>query len=190
MHDPALLQRQLSQINVDAHLVQPGSSLSPSNENDKGNGAAGSPSREGARVASFELHAVEPDPAQAHADGGAQRVYRATWQPNVAGVLDLRIAEPALAGLDLHRHLEVVAPDDELRQPQPDHARLVRLAEQTGGAVVPLNDLARLRELVPNRDRRIANDVSEPLWNSSLVLIVFLGLLTLEWSVRKAIRLV
>lgn len=180
LRDPALLERDLPRIALDAHRA--------STEDRR----VGEVEADAPRVDRFELRPVETEDTFDADDPAAvpRRVYRATWQPTASGLLELRANEPALAGLDLSRQVEVVAPDDELRRPQPDHDRLARLAEQTGGAVIELDELHRLAELVPNRERRLPTDVSEPIGNSALALILILGLLTLEWVLRKVIRLV
>ncbi|MEE9212672.1 MAG: hypothetical protein V3U29_08470 [Phycisphaeraceae bacterium] len=118
------------------------------------------------------------------------RSYKAQWRPGTPGSLVLRVVEPGLSELNITRAVEVLRRDDELRQPMPDHARLEALANQTGGQVVRLNELDRLVSLVPNRARRTPNDIREPLWDSSLALVIVVVLLTAEWVCRKVIRLV
>ncbi|HEX7011071.1 MAG TPA: hypothetical protein VF184_13900, partial [Phycisphaeraceae bacterium] len=122
-------------------------------------------------------------------EDGPPRTYRAIWRPGSAGPRVLRVAEPVLADLGIHQAVQVVAPDDEWRQTQPDHARLAQLAQQTGGQVVSLDQLDRLTELVPNRARKTPDDIREPLSHSPLALALMLGLLGGEWVGRKAIRL-
>jgi hypothetical protein len=122
--------------------------------------------------------------------GEVRRVgYRAVWRPMTVGDLLLSVTDPALADLGLTQPLRVSAVDDEMTNPRSDHARLTALAEQTAGAVVPLDELDRLKTLVPNRARITATDIREPLWASALALMVLGALLTLEWVVRRAIRL-
>lgn len=116
--------------------------------------------------------------------------WQTTWRPTAGGEFELRVVEPALDALGLAQSLSVISPDDELRQPQTDHPRLAALAAQTGGAVVPLEELDQLIELAPNRARRTAVDVREPLWHSPLAFGMALVLLTGEWVGRKMIRLV
>lgn len=115
--------------------------------------------------------------------------YRAVWRPSSVGNLLLSVTDPALADLGLVQALRVSASDDEMSNPRSDHARLTALAEQTAGAVVPLNELGRLKALVPNRARITETDIREPLWASALSLIVLGVLFTLEWVLRRAIRL-
>ena len=119
-----------------------------------------------------------------------RRVYRAVWRPTTPGGVTLRVTEAALEPLGLSRPVEVVAPDDEMRQVAPDHARLIALAQATGGEVVPLDELRRLLPAVPNLAEKVAIDTKESLWNSWLAMVVVLGLMSTEWIVRKVIWLV
>lgn len=170
LDDPALIGRDLDKITVDVF-----DGTEP----------------EAKPIDRIELRPVtdtEVDPELG--DTRVRQTFRATWRARHAGRLDLRVAEGALSDVDLRQPIEVIAPDDEWRRPQADHARLTALAEETGGAVVPLNELTRLEELVPNRARRTPDDLREPIWNSTLALILVVGLITAEWIVRKVIRLV
>ncbi len=115
--------------------------------------------------------------------------YRAVWRPTTTGELLLSVTDPALAELGLVQALRVSSADDELADARGDHARLRALAQETSGAVVPLDELGRLTELVPNRARITETDIREPLWASALSLIVLIVLFTLEWAVRRVIRL-
>lgn len=76
--------------------------------------------------------------------------------------------------------------DLEARQPQADHDLLERLAADTGGQVIELDRLTKVIETIPDRSVRTPDDVTEPLWDSRLALIIFAALLTVEWSLRKA----
>jgi len=170
LEDPALIARELERITVDVF---------------------DGPDADADRIDRLELRPVTDTEADPELGGEKTRqTFRATWRATTPGRLDLRVTEGALLAFDLRQPIEVIAPDDEWRQPQADHARLAALAEQTGGAVVPLHELARLEQLVPNRARRIPDDLREPIWNSVLALIVILTLLTVEWIARKLIRLV
>ncbi len=142
--------------------------------------------RQAGSPADQQIDAAPSDPgAQDH----VRTLYRAVWKPTAAGRLDLRVTEPSLDALDLTAGVDVIHPDDELRHPMPDHDRLRALSEQTSGRVVPLSRLHELPAMIPNRARRVPDDISEPLWNSPLALIVVVSLLTVEWVGRKVIRL-
>jgi hypothetical protein len=129
------------------------------------------------------------DPGGAVPDAPVRTRYRAVWRPGVAGAMVLSVSDPALGDLGLVQTVRVEAPDDEMLNPRTDHARLRALAEQTGGAVVPLDGLDRLLGLVPNRARITPTDIREPLWASAMSMIVLLVLLAGEWALRRAIRL-
>lgn len=167
--DTALLERQLPKVDIVVTSV----------------GGDGEP-----------IDLLELRPAGAMETSGDQtqtpgrRMWSATWQPTVAGEMLLRVNDPALDDLNLTAAIEVIASDDELRQPAPDHERLVALAGQTDGRVVALEALAELPAMVPNRARMTPDDTREPLWHSPLALGALLVLLTLEWIGRKWIRLV
>lgn len=123
--------------------------------------------------------------------GGApnSRDYEAIWRTSASGDLLLRVTEPSMADQNIVQAIEVIRPDDELRQTAADHARLTALANDTGGKVIALDKLDDLSKVVPNRAKRTPSDVREPLWNSPLALTLVTLLLTLEWLGRKWIRL-
>ncbi len=167
LSDPLLINRGLSRIGVSVRR-------------------ASAPT--GQVVDSLELLPI--DSVEGAAPGAPRRVgYRAIWRPTSAGTRVLTVTEPALAELGLVQTVRVTAADDEMLNPRSDHARLAALAEQTGGAVVALDELNRLVGLVPNRARITPTDIREPLWDSMLSLIVLIVLFSLEWVVRRAIRL-
>lgn len=138
----------------------------------------------------LEQLALRPQRRAGDAAAVGRVSYRATWRPTVAGRLRLRVTEPALDDLDLVQGIEVMPPDAELRHTRPDHERLAALAADTGGAVIPLGHLDRLVAAVTSRAESSDNDLTEPMWDSPLALILVLLLLTVEWVGRKLVRLV
>jgi uncharacterized membrane protein len=139
------------------------------------------------------LPVAEPPSEAATLPGAVKRkTFRGTWLPREPGRFELGVSDPGLDDVAASVSLaavEVLAPDDELRQTLPDHARLEALAAATGGQVVAIDNLAELQSLVPNRARKTPDDQREPLWNSYVALILVLFLLTTEWVGRKLIRL-
>lgn len=132
-----------------------------------------------------------PEGASAGGESGATgpAVFRTVWQPAELGRLRVTVDDPTLADLGVEASLEVIDPNDEMRQPLPDHERLEDLAKQTGGQLVNLDELDQLLNQVPNRARRIDDDISERLWDSPMSLVIVLMLLTVEWVGRKWMRL-
>lgn len=135
---------------------------------------------------------IEMRPAGFQGDiaSGARAVYQATWRSDQPGRFVLRVTEPLLDALELTADATVRDPAQELTQAATDHDRLITLANATGGAVVPLSDLAQLERLVPDRSREITSETRQPLVNTLLALGVLLVLLTLEWTLRRGLKLI
>jgi len=116
--------------------------------------------------------------------------YAASWIASEPGRYALTPADALLAGLDITAPLEVIAPDDEMRFPQADHAALGTIAAETGGRVLDAAALRDLSSLLPNREvRTLGTPDIETLWDKPIVFIVLLTLLALEWIGRRLIKL-
>ncbi len=79
--------------------------------------------------------------------------------------------------------------DDESTRPQV----LAQLAQQSGGLYADVHDPAALSDLaqaLPLRPATVQRTVVTPLWNSPVLLGVFLMLVTGEWIVRRRHQLV
>jgi hypothetical protein len=114
----------------------------------------------------------------------------ATWLPPAPGTWTVRLDDRSLIAEPLSATVDVSFPLDELRRPETDHAALARLAQDTGGEVVPPAELARIADLLPNRERRTVALRTEPIWDAPIVLALLIALLTIEWLGRRAVRLV
>src|SRR5690606_40751669 len=79
------------------------------------------------------------------------RIFSATWIGAESGHYRIDAVDPLLVGERLEAEVDVWLAEDELRQPQTDHAFLAELSEATGGAVVPPARLSSLPDLLPNR---------------------------------------
>ena len=64
-----------------------------------------------------------------------------------------------------------------------DH--LERIAELTGGAKLSIRDLPRLRSLINSEPVTTTVRSERPLWDSSLVVFLLVGLLGAEWIIRR-----
>jgi len=145
----------------------------------------------GTPLGELELRPTAGD-GEAASPGGAQ-AWEGRWRAEPAGpdAVEVVVTEPALADLDLTARVDVDRVDDERRVVAADRARLAALAQGTGGAVIPLDELERLAApgLIPNLARTRVNDVREPLTRAPLVLGLILLLVTVEWTGRRLIRL-
>ena len=119
--------------------------------------------------------------------------YVATYLPDEPGVLNVRIDDPLLAALaddlELNARVEVYQPDDEMRNPEADHALLANLAGETNGRMLTATDLADLHDIMPKRQVTTINPLAEPIWNTPLAFLLILLALTGEWIGRKVLRL-
>lgn len=91
---------------------------------------------------------------------------------------------PTIGDQSLSVSFSVEEPALELERPQVDLASLSRLASD---APIPLADAGKLPEMIHSAARVIPIETSQPLWNAPLAMIVFIGLITLEWVVRKTL---
>jgi hypothetical protein len=91
--------------------------------------------------------------------------------------------EDRVAGSRLE--LQVIDDPAEFRDPRPDPAALVRLAQATGGVVIRSGEeLSSL--LARHREASIQTVVTRwPLWDTPLLWLALLGLLSAEWVLRR-----
>ncbi len=101
-----------------------------------------------------------------------------------AGGLAFRDTERAVSA-----PVQVEEPDLEGRQPEANHEVLRRIADATGGAVIELDQLKEAFGAIPDGSVKIPDDVTEPLWDSRLLLGLFVLLISMEWGLRKAFGL-
>jgi hypothetical protein len=85
--------------------------------------------------------------------------------------------------------IRVEDPDLEMRNPAADHPALERAAAATGGRVFNLDELDGGFASIPDRKLQVPDDVVEPLWDSRLVFGLFILMLSMEWTLRKAFGL-
>ena len=85
--------------------------------------------------------------------------------------------------------VRVEQPDLEARRPEANHDVLKRIAEATGGQVVELDQLEKVFGTIRDRNVQIPDDVTESLWDSKLILMLFVLMISLEWILRKAFGL-
>lgn len=153
--------------------------------------------------------AAAPDDAEAPVEltlmpegtGGGSRIGRAvsrtfaaTWLATESGRYRVELTDPLLAGIaateTLRAEAEVWLPEDELRHPETNHALLAKLANASGGKMLTAGELNELGTLLPNRRLRLAGEPDvETLWDTPLALMLIMMLLTVEWVVRRLIRL-
>ena len=127
-----------------------------------------------------KLHAERVDPSSS--------VFEAWLVPGQAGTFTIRCPDviPRPGEKPASATIRVETADLEARRPEADHGLLTRLAEQTDGQVVDLDKLPEVLARIRERSVAVPDDISEPLWDSKLVLVLFVSMITIEWVLRKA----
>ena len=114
--------------------------------------------------------------------------YLATYAPRQAGGYrartDVAAADSSVVGTGQTGWTAQPAAD-EFGRLDPDLALLDRLAVETGGEVVRLEDLERFVSDLPNRKIPITEPWIYPLWHQPLVFLLAVACLIGEWGLRR-----
>lgn len=91
----------------------------------------------------------------------------------------------------LARTIQVEMPDREMQHVERNDAALAPLAKETGGIYLTnLSELGKVIEALPSKARvELQIQKPIPLWDRPWVLAVLVGVLSLEWLVRRLARL-
>ena len=142
--------------------------------------------------AQVELEALGPDgtrvPLSAQPAAGEAGAFEALYRPQGAGVhwISARASSPdghSLGQAQAGRALDLDA--DEHRSVRPNLALLETLARQTGGAVVPADELSQFVERLRDRPAPVSDLDTRPLWHSWVVLLLGLACFASEWALRR-----
>lgn len=114
-------------------------------------------------------------------------LYRKSIVPRATGPMTAQAALPS-ASTEQQRptaHFSVTVPQLEMQNLAADKTLLHELAAQTQGRMILANQISELVPLIPSRGKRIADDLTEPLWDTPLILWSLIGLIAAEWTLRK-----
>lgn len=90
----------------------------------------------------------------------------------------------------LVKRFRVQRPDIEMRTLALRADALERLADLTGGTFLPLDEAAALPDQIRNARRvKVARGPAEPLWDRGWVLLLLVGVLGVEWTLRRRYHL-
>lgn len=150
--------------------------------------------REGVEVTVFDHTAAEPSPLkrfEAQPIGPQSRIFEGSFVPVRPGGLTIQatgiITPPGERAGSVEVRIE--RPDLEAKRPEADHESLERIAAATGGRVLEPENLADAFSAIRDRSVQIPDDIVEPLWDSKLILVLFVLMISMEWGLRKAFGL-
>jgi len=120
--------------------------------------------------------------------GKGADTYEGSLAASSAGSFVVRAESPMAAGSGAPASVTIRVDSGgvELRRPEADPALLRLLAEKTGGLAEAPERIDRIAERLLDRSVHIPDDISEPLWDTRLVLILFVLIIGVEWVLRKA----
>ncbi|UCC32631.1 MAG: hypothetical protein JSU86_10175 [Phycisphaerales bacterium] len=132
-------------------------------------------------VGRFDVHRLGPESNR----------YEGTWVAPRPGRFVIKAADitPRPGERVASAPVRIERPDLELRRPEANHETLERIAGATGGRVVELDRMEAVFGTIRDRSVQIPDDVTEPLWDSKLVLMLFAAMISMEWILRKVFGL-
>jgi hypothetical protein len=133
---------------------------------------------------------------------GQNGTYEGFATARQTGVHTLSVSIPASQGVQPtvdDKNFSVELPRVEMNQQWLEVPKMKALAQMTGGDYFDLNQLDQLATAIPNQTEQITErQAPKPLWDvnlfgflsfRSLLLGLLVGLLSFEWAIRKALKL-
>jgi hypothetical protein len=118
---------------------------------------------------------------------GSRATYEATLVRTPEGEYQLTLAAPSVQGPKPSVESRVLAPPGEMEQLRMNQPDMEKAAQETHGKFYTLANADRLLEELPAGVRVTLNAPGPPalLWNHTLIFLFALGLVSLEWVLRK-----
>jgi hypothetical protein len=135
----------------------------------------------GLTVARFDLQRVAPDAS----------IFEGTVLPPSVGSFTVQAARiaPRPGEREPTALIRVDRPDVESRYAGADHETLRRIAEATSGAIIDLDRVSEVFDAIQDRSAQTPDDLAEPLWDSKVILGLFVLMISAEWILRKVFNL-
>lgn len=117
----------------------------------------------------------------------------ATFVPPVPGSYFLRawtgdeLTDPPSKTFDVQ--FQVKHQNAEFEHPVLDRQQLEKITSITGGRVFDLSESEQISDAFPTRSVERSSEIRHELWNTPIVVAMFVILLTTEWIVRKRFQL-
>jgi hypothetical protein len=118
---------------------------------------------------------------------GSRAAYEALLTRTPEGEYRFTLAAPVVQGAKPTCECRVLAPPGEMEQLRMNQADMEKAAQETHGKFYSLADADRLLDELPAGVRVTLNAPGPPalLWNHAFVFLLALGLVSLEWILRK-----
>jgi len=136
-------------------------------------------------TASAATNSVRLNAEPALAEAGT---YEAQFVPHLAGGYRAEAVVTDETGVEVGRAQAGWVADpatEEFKSLKPNRALLENIARQTGGQVIPADDLAAFVERLPARSAPITETVTAPLWHKPAVFLLALTCFAAEWGLRR-----
>ena len=130
----------------------------------------------------------EPIELRADASLTEPGLYEATYLPRVDGAYRASVEATDLEGKSVGQaDLGWARGDnsDEMRSLKPNRALLESIAAKTGGQIVSIDDLDSFVADLPAKKAPMMETIIEPLWHRWWALVLALGFLVAEWTLRR-----
>ena len=142
-------------------------------------------------VAKIRGPAGRPDKVDLSVVPGPGGHYGGTFEPKTAGsyeiVIETRLGELTLQAEKID--VEVGRPNLEFEKLDLDEKTLGRIAADTGGRYVHISTAGHLIDQLDRTQRKKRVYLEKPLFWAPLFWLVFVGLVTVEWIVRRRLQL-
>jgi hypothetical protein len=123
--------------------------------------------------------------------------YQGRWAPAAPGQyrMTLRLPKsgttrPASEDRPVQKEISVRPSDIEMRDTAMNRRALQRLADATSGKYFEIDETDRVAEMIPDSSRSfVTRERPRPLWDYGYVLLEIVGILSIEWMLRKKAKL-
>ncbi len=128
-------------------------------------------------------------PDRLNADGRGAGQYVNSFRPPRSGRYRISVPVPESSDV-LQATLDVVLPNLESQNPTQNAELLTTLTKDTQGRYLALSELSALPSLLPDQSLPVVVDEQlRTLWDRKWMLFVMIGLLAMEWILRRVWRL-
>jgi hypothetical protein len=145
------------------------------------------PPRAPGQAESVKTTPVEVQTVQLRWLEGSRATYEQTLTRTPEGEYTFTLTAPVVQGAKPSFECRVLAPPGEMDQLQMNQADMEKAAQESHGKFYTFADADRLLDELPAGVRVTLNAPGPPalLWNHTFVFLIALGLLSLEWVLRK-----